>query len=889
MTGVLPASRRTGWLLVLLLAASCGQDPIEVRVAVSPAEAVAVPRERVAFQADVRGSFSDRVVWELVSGPGSIEGDGVYVAPDFLPSAEEREAIVRARSLANGSEYADARVRLERPPFSVNHGFQAAHTDVDIYGIDLTPPGSEVRVDGQLAVLEPVSSSLSTVRVPPGAQRGAVDVIVKSGSGPERVLPASWHYGGAVEIESVQAGPTCYFASRTGLLDADGDGDLDALTACFDGLAVNAIEGGNLSRSETIPLPDASLPRWVLTDRVRSAILLGTDAVRAVRFEGSDAVFGATHTLAYPGSVTCGGAADLDADEDLDLLYCAPGSLLCSRLGDAAGGFSPESCVALPGQGFGVRAVDLDADGALDVVVQSGAGVSLLLGDGDGGLAVTTSVFGGPVTMGLGIGDFDGDGFPDVLANSVPYLNNTQYFDLHYGDGAGGIRETLPLAPPLESLFLLGAGDLDDDGTLDVAVSGIFDTGVLNGQFSGSTYSGTRTGFLPGDLSGGFGALVSIRNLSWNGELVDVDGVGRPDLLGGSAPETIGVLRDAGARRILSFSGAGDYYLADARADGDLVLVRDLESQPPAILRVDPAGIVAPRVFAGPPGLSYFSAPFVLDSNSDGVDDLLVVGPPSFGGPNELWGYLGDGVGGLAAPAIFFATTAGTISGLLTADLDGDGWEDLSFSMSSGVTGGLHVSWGSPTGLPQPALLEGDLPTGARALADLDGDGRKELVIANAVGGLAQLFFDGRTVREVRTAETEVAAQIVVAADLDRDGDDDIVIAGELGFFSAEVDVLLSNGETLQTIERLPFGTDVFRAWLTDLDGDELIDLVLHTNGSPVVILRGDGYAGFDNPEPATAEVASYYSRFIDIDDDGRLDLVFPDSTGVLLIERNGF
>lgn len=129
----------------------------------------------------------------------------------------------------------------------------------------------------------------------------------------------------------------------------------------------------------------------------------------------------------------------------------------------------------------GVRAADFDKDGHPDVLSAggTGSGISLMLGDGQGGFRKAP---GSPFSAGAGtwqftIDDINRDGNPDVLV--IPYhrdLRDPKLLGLTVllGDGKGGFT-TLRGSP----LSLVGcdgpsriaAGDLTGDGRRDIVVS----------------------------------------------------------------------------------------------------------------------------------------------------------------------------------------------------------------------------------------------------------------------------------------------------------------------------------------------------------------------------------------------------------------------------------
>jgi hypothetical protein len=102
--------------------------------------------------------------------------------------------------------------------------------------------------------------------------------------------------------------------------------------------------------------------------------------------------------------------------------------------------FGPPSRIAI-GEARSPSAIaagDFNGDGKMDVVVASEGSndVTVLLGDGRGGLRQGASVPAGANPAEIFVGDFDRDGHPDLaIAN-----HDTSFVTILLGDGKGGFR-----------------------------------------------------------------------------------------------------------------------------------------------------------------------------------------------------------------------------------------------------------------------------------------------------------------------------------------------------------------------------------------------------------------------------------------------------------------
>ncbi|MBZ5712376.1 FG-GAP repeat domain-containing protein [Nannocystis pusilla] len=230
------------------------------------------------------------------------------------------------------------------------------------------------------------------------------------------------------------------------------------------------------------------------------------------------------------------------------------------------------------------------------------------------------------------------------------------------------------------------------------------------------------------------------------------------------------------------------------------------------------------------------------DFDGDGLDDVLVVGAESGTITTDL--RLGDGAGGLGEPRD--VRVAGCSAYPVTGDLDLDGAVDLLFpTCDAGVL--VYRADGAGGFAPAFEIAVGiDIRT--TTLTDVDGDGRRDLLVLGAMSGQPALSIvradpaGGFAAPEVHLAVVpgldRFAPDAFVAGRLRRDGPVELVLA-EQGRSDGLARATLAGGG-FGPLVAMTTGLRPGGLYLRDLDDDDILDvLVLDTAPDALAPLLG--------------------------------------------------
>jgi hypothetical protein len=342
--------------------------------------------------------------------------------------------------------------------------------------------------------------------------------------------------------------------------------------------------------------------------------------------------------------------------------------------------------------------------------------------------------------------DFNNDGLADVVALSTvrpPVVQNPSNIKTYLSTAPGAFAAPVFTPDGFHPLYI-AAEDLNGDGFLDV-VTASFADGALNIFFNNKT--------------GTFNPAVSLASPGASQlAIADMNGDGLPDLVSADYNVSLFVQTSPG-----SFAAPVNLYPGGA----NWVALGNLHSNYATDHTMDVAltdavgvkvlmhtGAASSTTFAAP--VSVFTQTLnanvvganviaIADVNGDGYNDLLITDPGPTGGMSPAVFVLlqnPNQPGTFQSPVGYAIATQDLVQSIVVADLQGSGKLDIVIGGLQNVTVLLHDPNPANAGKFLPANIYPAAGANQIAVADINGDGRPDIVVSNGVtfpmqGGVA--------------------------------------------------------------------------------------------------------------------------------------------------------
>lgn len=559
-------------------------------------------------------------------------------------------------------------------------------------------------------------------------------------------------------------------------------------------------------------------------------------------------------------------AGDFNGDGKLDTATSNPDSGAISiQLGSGNGTLaSAGQQIFVGGVPNAIVSADFSGDGHLDLVTANGQSdglgdtITVLTNNGSGSFPIFTTYTVGNDPRALVVGDFNGDGKPDLAVAN--YADNTVSILLNLGNGEFAPAQNYAVG---HGPVALAVGDFNGDGRQDLVVADADSPEVdllLNkggGAFLTAipyTLNDDPDSVAVGDFNGD--GHLDIATASYTGEDVEVL---TNNGLGGFGP-VVSYPLGAGASSIVAANLNND-------SKSDLAVITAY-SGVDELLANSSGFSTATSIYTGPS-----SALTVGDLNGDSKPDLLIT-QASSAYDGSLTVLLGNGNGTFATPISYSSSSPAQAATI--GDFNGDGHADVAIATQSYGIGGIAMFFGRGGGVLGAPMLytAADSDPQAIATGDFNNDGHLDFVTANYEDSTISVYlnngngtFAAPTTYSVGSGPTSIAV-----GDFNDDGLPDIAVAN---YLDNTVSILINNGEGgFDDPETISVGNGPKYIVAADFNHDHYADLALANTLDDDIQILINNHSGNFNPYAINLNTAPSGLATGDFNDDGYTDLV---------------
>jgi|GEM_PF-474602 len=767
----------------------------------------------------------------------------------------------------------------------------------------------------------------------------ATNFSTGTGSTPNSVVAADLDGDGHTDLASIDPSTgRIYIETNTG------DGKISP--ALFTLKSDLSIPAGSSSMTTADIDGDGKLD-MILSNFTNSQIyvLLNTSAPGNISFGAAKSFSTGTN----PGSVT---VADIDADGKADILTVGKNTNIAyilrniSLIGEAQFE-SPAAELTVGANPSSIAVRDLNNDGKPEIITVNagtennpGNTISVLQNIATPGIIsnqsfnLQTTYTVGSKPSRIAVGDIDGDGFADLAVtnaadNNVSVLHNISSSNAVSFDAA--VNFTTGKTPQFVVL-----GDINGDSKLDIAVVNTGDNTVsilkntaTQGSISTSAFAAKQD----------FGTGKGVNSVA----IADLNGDGKAELaLANATDGTISILRNMpvpvvtdfspksgpsattviitgrnfntdAARNIVFFGATQAAVLSASSTSLSVQVPAGATYMPISVLDAETglSGFASDQYVLTNPGVtdpelkeSSFNAPInvptqnqpsvvaMSDLDGDGKTDMVVINTQS----NNVTVYHNEAADGSVDASSFPVAKSVTLAvgdapkSITTGDVDGDGKPDLVISNYAGRTLSILRNTSSNGILSFENQVTVNTSSGSNMIAmnDMNGDGKPDIITANAGSSTVSIFRNISTAGNVSfdAAKTDYtlggAPWWIATGDLNGDGKPELITANNgsnnmsvlvntagPGVFTASSFAPAINYATANGSRSVAVG---------DLDNDGKPELVLANNKANTVSVfyntTSNGVLSFDaNQDFATGD-APFGVSIGDVNGDGKADLV---------------